>query len=358
MPSSSPINFFFGSDEFAVKKATEALTTKIAPEDEFNFEVIDAAVDDVEGALQRIRMLREALLTLPFGFCKKVIWWKNVSFLGDTVTGKSASVLELLETLLPILEKIDSNSLHLVISAISVDKRRTFFKKLSALAASEVFDLPDEKKDPEEAILQIESLLKSQGMKPEEGVAERIFEVIGMDPRAWHIEIDKLACGHQGLDPKVTLEEVKMMIHGNREVVIWDFCDAVLTGKIKPALELLQSICTQGGKEVGLVILLGNQIRQAALISSLIEEKMASLSGGGRFSKLSVTAAGEALLPRKKSGETTSLFLLTKIAEKTKRKPALFWRQAVDRLYQTHRQLLTTGGDKRLILEQLVISLA
>ncbi|MES2310398.1 MAG: hypothetical protein V4507_16215 [Verrucomicrobiota bacterium] len=357
MAAASPIDFLFGSDEFAVKKATESLTTRIAPEDEFNFEVIDAAVDDTEGALQRIRMLREALLTLPFGFCKKVIWWKNVSFLGDTVTGKSASVLEALEGVLPLLEKIDGQSLHLVISAIGVDKRRTFFKKLSALAKTEVFDLPDEKKDPEEAILQIENLLKSQGMVPEEGVPERIFEVLGMDPRAWNIEIDKLACGHEGLNPKVTLEEVKIMIHGNREVVIWDFCDAVITGNVKAALQLLQPLCSHGGKEVGLVILLGNQIRQAALISTLIEEKMAKLSGGGRFSKLEVTTAGEALLPRKKSGETTNLFVLTKIAEKAKRKPAAFWRQAVDRLYQTHRQLLTTGGEKRLILEQFVISL-
>lgn len=352
------IDFIFGSDEFAIKQAAEKLTSRIAPEDAFNFEVIDAATDDVEGSVQRIKMLQESLLTLPFGFCKKVIWWKNVSFLGDTVSGKSPRVLEELEKLLPILEKIDANSMHLVVSAIGVDKRRTFFKKLEKLSNSQMFDLPDEKKDPEEAILQIENLLKAQSLEPEEGVAERLFEVLGMDPRAWHMEIEKLACAHVGKNARLTLSEVRLMVQGNREVVIWDFCDAVMSGQIRQALELLQPLCSQGGKEVSLVILLGNQIRQAALISTLIEEKLARLSGGGRFSKLEVNAAGEALLPRKKSGETTSLFMLAKIAEKARRKPALFWRQAVDRLYQTHRQLLTTGGDKRLILEQLIISLA
>lgn len=351
------IDFIFGSDEFAVKKCAEKRASEIAPEDEFNFEVIDAATDDVEGSIQRIKMLREALLTLPFGFCKKVIWWKNVSFLGESVSGKSPRVLEELEKLLPLLEKIDGQAMHLLISAISVDKRRTFFKKLNTLSKTQIHDLPDEKKDPEEAILQIEQLLKTHDLQPEDGVAERLFEVLGMDPRAWNMEIEKLASGHVGQSSKLTLAEVRLMVHGNREVVIWDFCDAVMSGNIKSALELLQPLCAQGGKEVGLVILLGNQIRQAALISTLIEEKLARLSGGGRFSKLDVTPAGESLLPRKKSGETTNLYVLTKIAEKAKRKPALFWRQAVDRLYQAHRQLLTTGGNKRFVLEQLVISL-
>ncbi len=357
MGEKSGIEVITGNDEYAIKKAAVALTTSLAPEDSFNFETIDAQVDEVEGALQRMGMLREAILTLPFGFGTKLIWWKNVNFLADTPLGRAASVTEGLEQLIPVLKEVDGQRVKLVMSVLGVDKRRTFFKTLQSLAKVQTFDVPDAKRDPEEAILQIEQKLRQNGLKPDAGVADRIFEVLGVDPRAWEQEIEKLQCAHEGGDLRVTVEEVKVMVQGSREVVIWDFCDAAISGRVTEAIHLLNQLEAQEESEVGILILLGNQVRQAALVGVMMEQKLARLSGGGRFTKLEVTAEGEAMLPKKKSGETVNLFMLSKVAEKSRRRPAAFWTGAVERVYQANRKLLTSAGDKRQVLESLIMSL-
>src|SRR5262249_9692795 len=74
-----------GSDEAEVKRAAAELAQKLAPEDagDFGTEVIDGAADNAEQAAARIRSAIEALQTLPFFGSTKLVWLKNVNFLGD-----------------------------------------------------------------------------------------------------------------------------------------------------------------------------------------------------------------------------------------------------------------------------------
>ena len=61
--------------------------------------------DNAEQAVLRIRQAKEAIQTLPFFGGEKLVWLKNVNFLADTVTGRSAAVQEALEDLKEVLER-------------------------------------------------------------------------------------------------------------------------------------------------------------------------------------------------------------------------------------------------------------
>src|SRR5947199_7118332 len=90
-----------GSDEAEVKRVATELATNLTPEEagDFGLEVIDGAADNAEQAAARIRSAIEALQTLPFFGGAKLVWLKNVNFLGDDPKARSAAVQAALEEL-------------------------------------------------------------------------------------------------------------------------------------------------------------------------------------------------------------------------------------------------------------------
>ncbi len=139
------IHAVVGSDEAEVKRTAAELATKLTPAEagDFGLEVIDGAADNVEQATARIRSTIEALQTLPFFGGAKLVWLKNANFLGDTVIGHAAGVQSALEELTDIINADLGPGVVLLISAIDVDKRRSFYKSLARRAELQAIDRLD-----------------------------------------------------------------------------------------------------------------------------------------------------------------------------------------------------------------------
>src|SRR5260370_12151875 len=88
-----------GSDDVEVKHTTAELAEKLKPAEagDFGLETIDGAADNADQAVARIRSTIEALRTLPFFGCEKLVWLKNANFLGDDQKARSAAVQAALE---------------------------------------------------------------------------------------------------------------------------------------------------------------------------------------------------------------------------------------------------------------------
>lgn len=352
------IYLLVGSDEAAVKKAAADLAARLAPPDAMNFETIDGRADSADDAIRSIAQVREAILTLPFFGAGKLVWWKAVNFLDETGVGRFASVKEALETLQPELDKVDGSSVTLLISAQGMHKGRAFSKALLKLAQARYFDLPDLRKTSEdEIIFQIEERFKAAGLRVEPGVAERFFQATGIDTSAWRQEIEKLVAYAGESKTALTLADVDQMISGSREVLVWDFCSAVLGRQAKAALQELSALLAQEESEVGILILLAGQVRLAALGAVLRENKMLRLSQRGSFVSAEVSASGEQYLPRKKSGEAISTYALGQAAQRGQGKSSAFWFRALELIYQSQQAMLTGQGDKRRILELAVLQI-
>jgi len=240
--STVPIHFLCGSDEDGVKRAAADLAARLAPDDPMNFETIDGRAITTDEAVQSIQKVREAILTLPFFGGGKFVWWKAVNFFDETGVGRHSSVKEALESLQADLAKVDGTSVTLLISALGIHKGRAFSKALLKLAQARYFDLPDLRKTSEdEIIFQIERRMKEAGLRPGSGAAERFFQATGIDTAVWTQELEKLALFAGDSKAELSAADVNRIISGSREVLIWDFCHAALSGEARPAFNGFQS---------------------------------------------------------------------------------------------------------------------
>jgi DNA polymerase-3 subunit delta len=353
----SPLHFLCGSDEDAVKKAAADLAQKLAPDDAMNLEIIDGRTTTTDEAVQSIAKVREAILTLPFFGGGKLVWWKSVNFFDETGVGRHSSVKEALESFQDDLNKVDGTSVTLIISALGIHKGRAFSKALLKVAQAKYFDLPDLRKTSEdEIIFQIERRMKDAGIKPGPGAAERFFQATGIDTAAWSQEIEKISLFVGESKAEITEADINRIISGSREVLIWDFCAAVLSGEAKLALAQLSALLAQDENEVGILILLAGQVRLAALAAVLRDNKMIRIKGG-MFTSAEVSPEGQAYLPRKKSGEPISTYALGQAAQRSQGRPTRFWFHALAVIYRTQREMLTGESDKRRALELAVLEI-
>src|SRR5437762_10428683 len=129
-----------GSDDAEVKHTAAELAEKLKPADagDFGFEIVDGAADNADQAATRIRSTIEALRTLPFFGGEKLVWLKNANFLGDDQKGRSASVQTALEELTETINEGLGPEIIFLLSAVEVDKRRSFYKSLAKGAELQV----------------------------------------------------------------------------------------------------------------------------------------------------------------------------------------------------------------------------
>ncbi len=132
MPAATkPFVFICGPDDFIVnrlgKERFETLATE-AGADDFSRETVSgfaANVDEVETAVNRFR---DAVQTVPMFGGKRVVWFKDVNFLADTVTGRAEGTLKQVVALQELLEKVNGDEVTVVITAAPLDRRRAFPK--------------------------------------------------------------------------------------------------------------------------------------------------------------------------------------------------------------------------------------
>jgi len=118
-----------GPDDFIVNRVGQARFAALAAEggaDEFAREIVNgfaANVDEVEAAVNRFR---DAVQTVPMFGGRRVVWFKDVNFLADTVTGRAEGTLRQVEALQELLAKVNPEDVAIVITAAPVDRRRAF----------------------------------------------------------------------------------------------------------------------------------------------------------------------------------------------------------------------------------------
>lgn len=118
--------FICGDDDFLVMREakdayaqmTEGLT------DEFSMEVIEGGAQNLDEVAAAVNRFRSAVQTLSLFGDRKVVWLKAVSFLADSVTGRSEGAKEQVAQLQELLSQINPEAVGVLISASPVDRRR------------------------------------------------------------------------------------------------------------------------------------------------------------------------------------------------------------------------------------------
>ncbi len=358
------ITAVLGSDEGAVKAAARALAEKLTPPDsgEFGVEIIDGAADNAATGAARVHETVAALQTLPF-FGGKLVWLKNANVLADSPIGRAAGVLDALESLLGVLQAGLPPDVRFLLSATETDKRRTFYKGLTKVAHTLVFDRLDSTRSgwEEEAAVLVEERARVRGLELT-GEASELFTLLtGGDTRQIENELEKLDLylGAQG-GREVNAALVRAMVPMSRAGVIFELGNAIGRRDLAAALSLIDQLLYQGESAIGLLLVaLVPTVRNLLLVKDLQQRfRLPKPASPFAFGKVLERLPEEATahLPRKKDG-TVNTFGLGFAAAETHRFDLDDLREGLAACLRANVQLVTGQSEPRLVLENAVIGL-
>jgi DNA polymerase-3 subunit delta len=385
-----------GSDEAEVKRVAAELATNLTPSStgDFGLEIVDGAADNADQAETRVRSAIEALQTLPFFGSTKVVWLKNVNFLGDDQKARSTAVQSAMEELSGLIESGLGPGVTFLISATDVDKRRSFYKTLLKRADVQVFDRLDSSRGgwEEEAIEVVRQRAKKRRLQFDEDALDLFVLLTGGDTRQIENELEKidtflddrstciLPVGQAGVPPaesrpagklparptakmgvpRVTAELVRELVPLSRAGVIFELSNALAARNLELALTLIRRLLDQGESAIGiLLVAIVPTIRNLLLAKDLMERHRLSRP----HSPFQFTSAINRLpaettdhLPRKKDGSINA-YALGIAAQQAGRFETMQLINAMRACLEANVRLVTTQLDHELILTEVVVKL-
>ena len=357
------IHAVIGSDEAEVKRVAAELAQKLAPKEagDFGLEMVDGAADNADQAAARIRSAIEGLQTLPFFGNTKLVWLKNVNFLGDDVKARSAEVQAALEELSAQIDSGFGLEVTLLISATEVDKRRSFYKTLIKRAELQVFDRLDSGRAGwEEAASEIvRRHAKQRKLEFNDDALELFVLLTGGDTRQVDNELEKIDT-FLAKDRAVAVELVRELVPLSRAGVIFELSNALAARDLELALTLVRRLLEQGEKAIGtLLAAIVPTIRNLLLAKDLMEQHGIQRP----HSPFQFIAAMNRLpakttehLPRKKDGSVNA-YSLAIAAQHAYHFETAQLVEAMRACLDANVKLVTTQLDHELILTEVVVKL-
>jgi DNA polymerase-3 subunit delta len=352
-----------GSDEAEVKRVAAELASNLTPPDagDFGLEIIDGAADNADQVEARVRSAVEALQTLPFFGSAKVVWLKNVNFLGDDQKARSAAVQSSLEELSELVDGGFGPGITLLISATDLDKRRSFYKTLLRRAEVQVFDRLDSSRGgwEEEALEMVQQRAEKKKLQFDDGALELFVLLTGGDTRQIENELEKIDT-FLGRERGVNAELVRELVPLSRAGVIFELGNALAARDLRLSLKLVRRLLDQGESAIGiLLVAIVPTIRNLLLAKDLMERyRLPRPHSPFQFISAINRLPTEATdhLPRKKDGSING-YALGIASQQAGRFETTQLIQAMQACLEANVQLVTTQLDHELVLTEVVVRL-
>jgi DNA polymerase-3 subunit delta len=361
--ASANMHAVVGSDEAEVKRVAAELASNLTPPGagDFGLEVIDGVADNTDQAEARVRSAIEALQTLPFFGSTKVVWLKNVNFLGDDQKARSAIVQSALEELSDLIDSGFGPGITLLLSATDVDKRRSFYKTLLKRTEVQVFDRLDSGRSgwEEEALEMVQQRAKKRKLQFDDTALDLFVLLTGGDTRQIDNELEKIDT-FLGKDRVVNAEIVRDLVPLSRAGVIFELGNALAARDLQLSLKLVRRLLDQGESAIGiLLVAIVPTIRNLLLAKNLMERyRLPRPYSPFQFiSAINRLPAGATdHLPRKKDGSLNA-YALGIAAQQAGQFETTQLIQAMRACLEANVQLVTTQLDHELILTEVIVKL-
>ncbi len=258
-----PIYFFWGADEFRLKKAVTTLRDRILNPDwaSFNYDRINP--DLADGPMQALNQA----MTPPFGLGQRLVW------LADTSLGQRCpeEVLAEMERTLPA---VPDTTVLLLTSTNKPDGRLKSTKLLTKYAEVREFAAIAPWQN-DQLIGQVKRVAQEMNLRLQPRAAELLAEAVGADTRRLYNEIEKLALywSEQGqpkrepLPPEVIAQLVTVSTQTS-----FQLSEALIAGKTDQALSLASDLLANNEPALRVVATLVGQFRRWLWVSLLSTE--------------------------------------------------------------------------------------
>jgi DNA polymerase-3 subunit delta len=302
----------------------------------------------------------EALQTLPFFGGNKVVWLKNVNFMADNVMGNAKATQSALEGITDLLTHGLPSEVIFILSTSAIDKRRTFYKRLDAVAQVESFDKPDTSRDGwERNVMQYVSAEASKrGLRFERESLELFAMLLGAETQQVDQELEKLDL-YLGDRREVAPDDIRQIVALSRGGIIFEIGNAISKRQLPRVLHLIDHLLFRGESAIG--ILLGSivpQVRRLLQAKDLVQRFKIRASNYQSFNRELTRLPKEEIahLPLKKDGTPNAypIFLASMEASNFRAEEL---RRGLEACLEANLRLVTTSLDHKVVLNQLVIQL-
>lgn len=361
-----PVLLVCGEDEFAVKQRarlvyqqwTEALGG-------MDHEIIEATSANSGEALKAVARLREALQTLPFFGSGKAVWLRDCNFLGDERAAQVQAVTEALAELAQELKTFSWQNVRLLVSAGKVDKRKVFYKTLDKIGSVESLDgwSANDRDWVSQAEHWAHQAIQARGKQIADGALAELITRVGPHARQLDNEVEKL-CLYVGDRIQINEADVEAICTRNKTARAFALGDA-LGDRNLPALlarldeELWEMQFDRDKSEIGLLYGLIGKIRALLLLKEMIREGWVKPTQNYQTFKLQLERVPAAQLPEDRRYNPLALnpYVLFKALPQTQNYTEAELVTAMDLLLRCNQQLVTSGLDETLVLQQTLVQI-
>jgi DNA polymerase-3 subunit delta len=298
--------FVCGPDDFLVNRIGQQLFAEraaAAGADEFSREVISGFANNVDEVGAAVGRFRDAVQTIPMFGGKRVVWFKDVNFLADTVTGRAGGTLEQVGALQELLARVAPDDVTIVITAAPVDRRRSFSKWCEASA--DFILVGGDGDGAGEALVSVAlAEARELGARFGDGAVELLLEKVGPNSRLLTEEVRKLAA-YAGGDlaagaaaGEAVIEEahVAELTPNTAQGDFFEAADRFSAGDLPGTLRALQRHFYAGGDARPMLAALQNRTRILIQARVLLDAGDLRLGGNG-VDKAAFARAQEAYAP-------------------------------------------------------------
>ena len=368
-PKTSPANANFhvivGTDDGLVREEALALYNELTGgnDDGFTHETIDGNADNSESAFQISSSAIQSLMTMPMFGGEKVVWLRNVNFLGDDVTGRSQRTEAGVEALRGVLEKGLPEGIRFILSADKVDKRRAFWKFLEKNASVRSFDKIDISRDgwQDEVGRLVDGRAKELGLTFRHDALELFIMLAGEQTKQIANELEKIDLYLGAERREVTVEDVRALVPLSRAAVIFETGQAIQVGNVARAIQRIDEQLAAEESAVGIMrASIINVVRNLYMAKLILETYKAPAGSYGAFAAAlnKLPAADRAWLPQKKDGSGVNVFPIFLAVPNAKNFDLAGLQRVMEQTQKADQALVTTGLDHRLVLHRLIAEIA
>lgn len=281
MPAAKPFIFVCGADDFLVnrlgKTRYDELTADVT--DEFAREIISGFANNVGKVESAVNRFRESVQTVSMFGGKRVVWFKDVNFLADTVTGRAESTLKLVEDLQELLASVDPEQVAVVITAAPIDRRRAFPKWCEKTADFSLVGGGDGEGAAEALAGVILAEARELGVTFGEGAAQLLLAKVGANTRLLIEETRKLATfaspaealAKEGAPVIIEEAHVAELTANTAEGDFFEAAEAFFSGDLKWTLAALHHHFFTGGDARPIISAMQNRNRILIQVRALAD---------------------------------------------------------------------------------------
>lgn len=364
-PTHPGFHVIVGSDDGLVREEALALYNQLTGgnDDGFTHETIDGNADNAESAYQLCSSAIQSLMTMPMFGGDKVVWLRNVNFLGDDITGRASRTEAGVESLRLTLESGLPDGIKFILSADKVDKRRAFWKFLEKSATIRSFDKIDVSRDGwQDQVGQIvRSRAQELGLTFQRDAMELFIMLAGEQSKQIANELEKLDLYLGSQRREVTEDDVRRLVPLSRAAVIFETGKAIQTGNVARAIQLVDEQLEAEESAIGIMRASIINVVRNLYMAKLILEKLKAPSGSyssfaAALNKL--PAADRGWLPQKKDGSGVNVYPIFLAVPNARNFDLAGLQHVMEQTQKADQALVTTGLDHRLILHRLIAEIA